>query len=276
MERIKDDKKEIIKKKIDEIKENNYFDFSDLEIEFLNFDIYENNIMTISINNVKYKCNLTNSDDLYYLFINDNKIKHLNINFDLSLFSKLKVLDISDNPIEEILSLPQFLEELVCNNCSLKYICGHSKLKKLHIMDNKICDINEYPCLLDLKCDNNNIEYINFFPKLKFLCCANNPIKKIDLIPNLKMIDCSITLLEGEINFAPLLTHLICNKTKISDISQLSEIEGIEFIDSNIKCLPYFSRLKSIIFSDKDIKLSPKYKILKFLEYGGNFDIVFR
>lgn len=210
-------------------------------------------------------------NDIIYLFINDNLIS--NINF--SNFLNLKVIDISDNCIETINFLPENLEELVCNNCKLVNICQNSNIERLHCQDNYLENLNYYEKLVDLRCDNNKIKHIQSLPNLKKLSCTNNPIEKIDIQQNLKVLDCSYSNIEGSINFAPVLHSLICHKTKINDVSNLSNIFEIEFFDSHIECLPFLPKLKSIILGNKNILISPDYKIKKYLEYDGKIDIVF-
>jgi hypothetical protein len=265
-----------IKKKFEEAIKKKYLDLSNLDIDEITFFDTNNNIeCMIKANNEKNNFLLQkNLLKLDYLFINDNKLNYINLNF--NIFTNLKVIDISDNcNLKEINFLPPNLEELVCNNCQLIKICSHDKITKIHCMDNQIILLGNFPNILDLKCDNNKIEFIPSMLKLKRLTCANNPLIKIDYLPNLLTLDCSLTQLTGKITFAPMITDLICHDTKISDISELNEIFEIEFYDSQIEYLPYLPRLKSIIFNNKDLKLSPNYKIKKLLEYGGKIDIVF-
>jgi hypothetical protein len=264
-------------KKFEEVNENKYLDLSNLDLDEIIFSD-ENNKIECFIRKQDEQFNLSlqnNFYDIIYLFINDNKLNNINLNF--NIFAKLKVIDISDNNnLEEINYLPPNLEELVCNNCQLVKICSHDTIKKIHCMDNKISQLNNYPLLEDLKCDNNKLDFIPSMLKLKRLTCANNiTLFKIDYQPNLQILDCSLTALEGKITFAPMITNLICHDTKISDVSELNEVAEIEFYDSEIRYLPFLPRLKSIIFNDKNIKLSPNYKIKKFLEYGNKIDIVF-
>lgn len=257
-------------KKFEEAQKNKYLDLSNLDLDEMIF-FEKNKQIGCTFFEQDEKFNLC---DIIYLFINDNKLKNINLN--LNTFIKLKVIDISDNcNLEEINYLPPNLEELVCNNCQLIKICGHNTIKKIHCMDNKISQLNSYPLLEDLKCDNNKIEFIPSMLKLKRLSHTNNPIVKIDYQPNLQFLDCSLTPLEGKITFAPMITNLICHDTKISDISELNEVSEIEFYDSEIQYLPFLPRLRSIIFNNKNLKLSPNYKIKKFLEYGDKIDIVF-
>lgn len=265
----------IIEKKFEDIDQKKYLDLNNLNIDefIISHDNEKYCIIKIGDENISIKLR-ENFYILNYLFIGDNKLKCINLNFDM--FANLKVVDISDNPnLEELTFLPRNLEELVCNNCQLTKICSHDVIKKIHCMDNKIASLENFPSLEDLKCDNNKIQFINSMLRLKKLSCTNNPLIKIDYLPNLLVLDCSLTLLAGKISFAPIITHLICHNTNITDISELNEIYEIEFNDSQIQYLPYLPKLKSIIFNNKDLKLSPNYKIKNFLEYGGNIDIVF-
>lgn len=244
---------QIITERFEKAEKENYLDLSNLGLKELP-EIPE------TLNNI------------IYLFINDNLIS----NIDISRFLTLQVIDISDNNISSIEFLPQNLEELVCNNCKLINICLNSNLKRLHCQDNFLETFSHYENLVDLRCDNNKIKHIPSFPNLIKLSCTNNPIEKIDIQQNLKVLDCSYSNIEGAINFAPVLHSLICHKTKINDVSNLSNIFEIEFYDSCIECLPFLPKLKSIILGNKNIKISPEYKIEKYLEYDGKIDIVFK
>lgn len=241
-----------ISQKMEDAEINNYLDLCNLELKEL-----------------PEIPNTLNS--IIYLFINDNLLNNVCFN----QFDNLRVIDISDNPIEIIDNLPNLLEELLCNNCKLKQICPNKSVKKLHCQDNLLCEISYYDCLEDLRCDNNKISYLQSLPQLKKISCTANPIEKIDLQQNLIVLDCSNTLLSGSIDFAPHLRNLICTNTQISDVSNLNEIFEIEFYDSNINELPYLPKLKSIIFNNTNIQISSQYKIKKYLEYTGKLDIVF-
>jgi Leucine-rich repeat (LRR) protein len=248
------DNADAIEKKIKGAEEENYLDFSNLDLSIIPI----------------LPQNLENID---YLFLNDNKFNK--IEFDLNFFKKLTVLDLSDNPIEEILCLPPNLIELVCNNCEIKNICFHPTIKKIHCMNNKLLSLEEYPLLEDLQCGNNKLNYIPSLINLKFLSCFENPIQNFNHLPNLKVLNCANTLFEGKINFAPSITHLACDNTKISDISNLDNLAELEMNNTDIKELPYLTELKSISINTMNINLSPNYKIKNIFNLGDKINIIF-
>jgi Leucine-rich repeat (LRR) protein len=240
--------------KIKDADEENYLDLSNLDL-----DIIPSIPQTL--------------ENIDYLFLNNNKFKKINIDF--IIFKNLTVLDMSDNPIDEILSLPQNLIELVCNNCEIKNICYHPTIKKIHCMNNKLTFLEEYPLLEDLQCSNNKLISIPKLLNLKSLSCSENPTKIINHLPTLKVLNCANTLIEGKINFAPLITHLLCNNTKISDVSELSSLSEIEMNNTEIKELPYLTELKSLIINSMKINLSPQYKIKNLFNLGDKINIIF-
>lgn len=211
-------------------------------------------------------------DEIHYLFINNNKL----LSIDLNIFNNLKVVDLSYNEITEILFLPKLLEELVCNNCHITYICKHDNLLKLHCFDNKLCDIEEYPMLKDLICSNNNLKNIREYQNLESLICMDNPIDEIKKQQNLKILDCSNTLINCKLSdYFPKLIYLYAHNTKISDISNLLYIKEIEACNSHIKNIPYINSLQSIVIDNTDLMISEKYKLKNYYEYQNKIDIIF-
>ena len=220
-----------IDKRIAKLKINGYLDLSDLlltEIPVLSPELY----------------------DVKYLFLNDNRLEKI----DVSLFTKLLVLDVSNNPIETIDFLPENLEELVCKSCKIKHIVSHKKLKILQCPDNLLENLEEYTNLVDLQCERNKIKIINSYTCLEELVCHNNPLNEIKYQPNLKHIDCF--------------------KTNLSTIDA-DKLETIHFAYTQIKKLPYIKTLKNIVFNNGNIELSTDYKLKSYVEYDGNIDILF-
>jgi hypothetical protein len=230
----------------------------------------EKNYVDLSNKNLNEIPELENIECIEYLFLNDNKL----INIDLKLFINLKVLDISNNLIEELLFLPPNLVELVCEGCNLKYICPHENITILHCENNKLTLLESYPQLEDLQCDDNQITTLKSMNNLRRLICRNNPIDKIDLQQELSMLDCSCTNINN-ISFAPNVVHLMCNKSKILDLTGMNNIINIEICDTQILDIPYLENLENLIFNNKNINISPKYKIKNVFEYDCKIDAVF-
>ena len=193
------------------------------------------------------------SEELYgvkYLFLNDNKLEKI----DVSLFTNLLVLDVSNNPIETIDALPENLEELTCKSCKMKHIVSHKNLKILQCSDNLLENLEEYTSLVNLECENNKIKIINSYTCLEELVCHNNPLNEIKYQVNLK--------------------HLDCANTNISTINA-DKLETIHFANTKIKKFPYIKTLKCAVFNDENIELGEEYKLKSFVEYEGNIDILF-
>jgi len=193
-------------------------------------------------------------EDLYsidYLFINNNNL----VNIDLKFFTSLRVLDIRDNKISTIDFLPLSLEELVCDNCMLTYICAHQNLKTLHCSDNLLKNISSYPSLLNLECHHNQITSIQTFPNLQKLTCGYNPLDNIEIQP---------------------LIFLDCQHTNISSIDMFDKLEIADIADTKIKKILYIKTLKNIGLNDNDIMLASKYKIASSICLDNKIDIIFR
>src|SRR5688572_1361897 len=97
------------------------------------------------------------------LCLNDNNLKDI----DLTPFPNLTVLDISDNPIENINFLPNSMEELVCKSCRLTSIVSHPNLKRLQCPFNSLKQLGEYNKLMDLNCEDNKIQVLQTYNNLE-------------------------------------------------------------------------------------------------------------
>lgn len=171
------------------------------------------------------------------LCLNDNKLT----NIDLTHFSNLMILDISDNPIESVNFLPDGMEELMCKSCRLTSIVSHPNLKRLHCPFNSLKQLGEYNNLMDLNCEDNKIQVLQSYNNLEELVCTNNPLSIIKQQPKLK--------------------HLDCANTKIQSIGHFGGLETLRFSNTGIKEIDYIKTLKGITVDDPDILLSQQYKL---------------
>jgi Leucine-rich repeat (LRR) protein len=222
-----------LNEKIQKSYKNQYLDLSDLELDKL---------PEIASNFYSTK----------YLFLNNNNLTDI----DLTPFKNLHALDISNNPIESIQFLPETIEELVCNSCSLKHITQHNKLKKLFCSLNLLEQIEKYPNLAELECDNNKINTICTFNNLKALSCGYNPLQEIETQPCLK--------------------YLECQNTEISSIEKFNKLEILDVSNTNITSIPYIKTLRNVIIDKLNILISPEYKLDSLTEYGGVYDLIFQ
>lgn len=212
-----------------------------------------------------------------YLFLNDNKLTTCGDR--LEYFPNLEVLDVSHNAISEVTFLPNTLKEFICTNNKINSLPSHKNLKILDCTSNKINDLGTYPKLKDLNCSNNKIKIIKSYDSITRLICRQNPLIEIQNQNILEDLDCSETLLNGKINGLPNLKGLICNHTKINDITSLSKLETLEIVNCKMK-IPYLPKLKCLMCEkikndNDDIKLSNKLKIKNVVNDGSVLCIIF-
>lgn len=210
-----------------------------------------------------------------FLFINDNKITEISYD-DIHYFGELEVLDISSNLIQKINFLPNKLKELACHNNKLETIPSHDFLEKIDCSDNNLSDLSKYPQLIDLLCYNNNLKAIPMYKNLTRLVTKNNPLEYLSEQPNLIHLDCSTTKLKGKITNIPSVKYLICNHTRINDISNFVNLESLEIIDTDITKIPYIRTLKDLLFKHgNDISLPSTYKATEYIQEHKNAYIRF-
>jgi len=209
--------------------------------------------------------------NIRFLFINNNSLTSI----DLSLFTHLEVIDVSDNEITTIANYPKTLKELVCRNNKIKCLTTIDALERLDCSDNLIKHIPSFPNIVKIICSNNGICKINTFSNLQYLCCDNNPIIQINKQPNLIFANCSNTKLHGIITDFPLLQKLVCNHTSVIDVI-LPCIQLIEIVNTKVMTLSYNPCLEYITCNN-EIKLDEKYVIKKCGRHGNsNVSIEFK
>lgn len=238
-----------------------YLDLSHLDLtvlpEFKNWKIYD------------AMCNIK------LLFLNNNQL--VNLADALKVFPSLEVLDLSHNMLESVDYIPPNVVELVCHNNKIKKMIQHKNLEKLDCSDNLLVKLESYPNLYNLLCHNNNLESIDRYENLYKLVCKNNPILNISNSPKLTYLDCSSTNLSGKSPHIPSVKYLICNCTKINDVSVYKSIESLEIIETAIQKIPYFETLKDLIFTDDDSLLLPSsYKIVNYVKEKKNSYLMFK
>lgn len=248
--------------RFDECEKNNfeYLDLSHLELE---------KIPDVSIH--KYAKDFAK---VKYLFLNDNKLTECPTN--LQYFPNLEVFDISSNLITTISYLPKSLKEFVCHNNRLKSLPSHDYLHKLDCSHNSITSLNKYCNIIDIICHDNRIKMIPTYQNINRIICKNNPLIHINTQPSVESLDCSNTNISGKISNMPNLKYLICNDTKIDDVSNLVNLESLEILNSSISKLPYLSKLKGLLYKNtQNISISSKYKIDMYYKERDNSFIKF-
>jgi Leucine-rich repeat (LRR) protein len=239
-----------------------YLDLSRLDLYV--FPILENYINHDNINYDK----LTK---IKYLFLNDNKLSSCGDEF--KQFKNLEVLDISYNNISNVSSisyLSDTLKEFICTNNIIQELPSLKSLIILDCMTNKIKSLGKYPNLKDLICSENELKVINSYKSLKKLICRKNPLTTVYEQLSLEYLDCSETLMSGELLCMDNINGLICNHTKINNISNLKNLESLEIVGCDMN-IPFLKKLKYLLCDDNEsIKLSNLYKLNNVISEGGS------
>ena len=243
-------------------------DFSYLDLSQLDLETLPN------LSKWKYYDKLKN---IKFLFLNNNKIKFLDKK--INHFANLEVLDISCNNIKDVPFIPKLLKEFVCHGNRIESLQSSPEniIEKLDCSDNLLSNLTEYYYLTDLLCYNNKLESIPEYKNLTRLVCKNNHVTFINFQPKLLYLDCSTTMLTNKITDMPSVKYLICNYTRISDISNFSQLESLEIINTDITKIPYIKMLEHLIFkNDQNILLHPSFKVLEYVKEHDNSYIRFK
>jgi hypothetical protein len=164
----------------------------------------------------------------------------LNKIFYLNTLSYLVFLDLSQNDLTEIPSLPENL---------LTFIATHNKIKEITNLNSKLVDLNLSNNLLSEMCNiPHSIEFINI---------SRNMIKLIDLSPFIKL-----KVFKAYNNKIELIIGPISSYIEVFDVFN-NELEKIPDIGLEIK---------EIDLSNNDLKILPKFgtKLLKSIDITKN------
>ncbi|MCJ7637601.1 MAG: hypothetical protein MUO21_08945 [Nitrososphaeraceae archaeon] len=199
-----------------------------------------------------------------YLFLSENKLTNIE---DLNYMENLVVVDLCNNNLINIPSLPYTVEELlVINNqiTTINSLVQYPFLKRINCSNNLIREIPMIDSAEILICDNNKIEKItNKLPKLIKLMISNNRIKRLPNYENLRILEIENNDLE-QIEGCKNLIELYCSCTNISSLTGFNKIEVIHCYKTNITKLEYFGTLKELLCDYRaNMALSKYYKIIK-------------
>ena len=247
------------------LKESKLNGFSQLDFSRLKLEKFPN------LENYKHYNELTTK--LQYLFLNDNKLTKCDDR--IKPFANIEVLDISFNFITEITYLPKYLKEFVCHTNEITSLPDHQYITKIDCSSNKITKVGNYENLRDLICNDNKLIEIPSYECLKRLICKVNPIVKIGCQPSLTHLDCSSTNVLGHIGQFDILTNLICNHTKTTDISKFQKLETLEIMGCTMQ-IPFIRTLKCLMCEDyENLDISSRYKVEKEITEQKNSCILF-
>ena len=214
-----------------EVKNNRIKNFPNItDIEILNLS---NNYIKVIPDNI----------NIEYLNLANNRLSIIDINSD----SSINNLNISNNNISNIISLPKNIKKLNCayNKISKIYLSNY-QLKELIINNNQLTELylKKYSKIKLLNCSNNKIKNLNLSNKISlyYLNIKNNKINKIYL------------------NNIPKFTYLNIKNNPDIDII----IQNREYI--KIDNFIYSSKIKNLIHT---IKYINKISYLLFNKYAS-------
>lgn len=189
---------------------------------------------------------------------------------DLSIFSKIYILDISNNKIEDLSNLPHL-----------------NRLDNLDISNNNIKSLDNlknYSNIFSIRANNNQIENVTIPERVEYLILQNNNITNINITNNneLVMLDLSNNQIE-EITNVSGLNHLYdinLSNNKIKDVSILSELPKLQYVtlDSNPNVTGYEKLNNIVVLSLNNCNISKLNNIsnlssLKNIKLSDNKDI---
>lgn len=183
---------------------------------------------------------------------------------DLSMFSNLISLNISDNRLRKIPKLPDSLEELIIDNNQIQFIPYMKNIKRLRARNNDIRKIHYSNSMESLNLtDNIHLTELALLTKLYYLEIARTGISGIPAFPHLKYLDIE----ETRVKILPELPNLYilsCVKSELSDISKLNNLYSLVSTNSKIRKVHYMETLQKFIYNgnhQNEIQISRSYKV---------------
>lgn len=201
-----------------------------------------------------------------YLFLAENKLNEID---DLSHFNKLSVVDLCNNTLTKIPTMPFKLKELLIKYNSINNITNLNEcyyLRRLDCSHNEIVEIPYIKSLEILICDYNKIHNLKSFDHLIKLSCSHNVIQELPSLPNIEIVECDRNQITKIENY-PLLRELYCSCNKIAKLTNIQKIDTLHCYKNNIKNIDYFDNLKHLVCDYADIDLSSHYTIIESVIY---------
>jgi Leucine-rich repeat (LRR) protein len=231
--------------RINECIKNNYeyFDLSHLNLDMLP-DTLKNDVKLFTVK---------------HLFISDNNFKIININ----IFNNLVTVDLSNNKLKSIPTLPKTIEELSITHNSIETedLHKYKHLKRLDISNNKLSSLSIIKAVEVLRCDDNNITHIKSYPKLKKISCERNNIHTIEQSEYLEILECNENNITKILNF-PNLRELYCNNNDIVNVGDIPLINILHCVKNKISKIYFFPILKELACDySSTLDISKKYNI---------------
>jgi hypothetical protein len=190
---------------------------------------------------------------------------------DLTCFSQLQTLDLSRNKLRRLPLLPESLEELIVNNNKITSLDQNlPKLLRFDGTNNRFNSIVFSDALERIHVKNNPITKLRAFNNLHYLDISYTKINKIDSMPRLKYLDMSHTEIIS-LPSLPMIEQLLCNESKLNDISNISSLQCLEIINTNVSRIHYIKNLITLLYHESNpIILSQKYKMLNVKKNKNN------
>ncbi len=204
---------------------------------------------------------------VHHLFAKDCGLTELP---DLSSLSSMVTLDISHNKINNIIGLPETIEELIVNDNNLMEITHNMpRLKRFNGSDNSIEKFAYGSSLESVYLTNNPICSLPVLKNLYYLNISSTKINTIESMPRLKILECSHTNII-KIPGMEKLEYLICNSSKVNDISELTTLHGLEMVNTPIQRVQFMKEMNAITYNqDSKVEISTRYRI-KYVRRNRN------
>lgn len=191
------------------------------------------------------------------LFLEGNQIKG---KLDVSTLKNLISIDIDNNEINELI-LPNYIEEISCQNNKLTKLDLYPNLKRLNICHNKFNSVQNYLKLEILEADDNLITELSEYQNLIRLIIFNNPLQKLTLNNKLKYVDLSETKIK-QLNTSNNIEHLVANYClELTELPDFNNLKSLELMGTKLNKLRFYKNFEIIIFQINLIEhISSKYK----------------
>lgn len=252
-------------------------------------DETENEFMNDNMNNASFRLKMCKNEgyeilDLDYIpkekinnimsspFMNKSghMIKHLFMEDcgltdvpDLKSLVHLETLNMSNNKLQVIKSIPSTVTELYATDNEIKSVPDSmNNVIRVNLSNNKLKKLGKLNSVEYLDISNNLVISIsNNYPKLLDFTCNNNTIKQLGDMPNVKYIniaDTHVSILSG----FPNLQFVIANNSKLKGFLETPVLNELLMINTEIKHIHHVKSLRNLMFGDgDDFTISDMYDI---------------
>lgn len=204
---------------------------------------------------------------------------NLSILPDLRSFTKLKILDISDNKLTRIPKMNDIIKELDIRNNKITTVPLLTNLRILEASKNKIVKLNLSSKIERLDISYNPITSIESIPTLKYLNISNTNFSSFNYeLPSLSYLDMSNTSIKRiECNDNEI-EYLCASNSKLTYLPNMEYVREINIQNTRVKRIPFYDSLEKLsmnVDQINKIKLPKQYKIKDVCKHVENNLVIF-